>query len=389
MRKTEKRILFQILLELTIHHSCVRLPFETIWIKKELILLKIRMIPALVLCLVLCACSGNKAAETLPPQTEGVTETTLSESVAAEPETQPETTAAAQPPVVTKDPTGEKLSPGGKTWFVAHADGATILTWEFLSPEGTVYSVTETMSLHPGLLLDISKEDTVEVSNVPLSLNGWSAQARFDGPGGSVTTQAAPITVSRSEGAYDTVIEKYRTAMAHKDEGYGVPAQYDVSEMIFYAGHVGYARMDLDGNGTEELIIGGIGYDIPEEPYIFEIFTLENGVPVSVGRSQARSRLFLMADNKIYNEGSSGAASSNFSVMQLSGSQLRFLNGLYTTDTLADGSPSPYTYYFTTSNQYGDLALLPGDNGMEEKVADTFLASWRNAITLPELCLIA
>lgn len=353
--------------------------------------MKIRIFPVLALCLLLCGCGNGKVMETT--QTEPVTEATRIESIATEPETQPETQpgtiAAAQPPVVTKDPTGEKLSPGGKTWFVAHADGATILTWEFLSPEGAVYSVTETMSLHPGLLLDISKEDTVEVSNVPLSLNGWSARARFDGPGGSATTQAALITVSRSEGAYDTAIERYRTAMAHKDEGYGISAQYDVSEMIFYADHVGYARVDLDGNGTEELIIAGIGYDIPEEPYLFEIFTLENNTPVSVARSWARSRLFLMEDNRIYNEGSSGAAYSNFSVMQLSGSQLRFLNGLYTTDTLADGSPSPYTYYFTTSNQYGDLALLAGDNGMEEKVANTFLNSWRASITLPELCLIA
>lgn len=135
--------------------------------------------------------------------------------------------------------------------------------------------------------------------------------------------------------------------------------------------------------------MAGIGYDIPQEPYVFEIFTLENGVPVTVGRSSARSRLFLMADGKIYNEGSSGAASSNFSVMQFSGGQLRFLTGLYTTDTLADGSPSPYTYYYTTSNQYGDLTLLAGDNGMEEKVAETFLSSWRDSITLPQLCLIA
>ena len=106
------------------------------------------------------------------PATEAVTQ----------PPTQPPT-APAQPPVITKDPTGEKLSPGGKTWFVAHAEGATILTWEFLSPEGTVCSVTDTMTLHPGLLLDISKEDTVALQNVPLSLNGWSARARFDGPG--------------------------------------------------------------------------------------------------------------------------------------------------------------------------------------------------------------
>ncbi len=344
----------------------------------------------LALCLLLCGCGAKQPDATIPAQTtaETVPETTLPETTLPE-TTVPETTQAFQPPVITKDPTGEKLSPGGRTWFVAHAEGASLLTWEFLSPDGRVYSITETMSLHPGLLLDGSKEDTVSLENVPLSLNGWSARARFDGPGGSTTTQAALITVTQSEGAYESVIERYRTAMASKDEGSAVSVQYDVSEMILYASHVGYAKRDLDGNGTEELIVAGIGYDIPEEPFLFEIFTLENGTPVSVGRSQARSRLFLMQDNKLYNEGSSGAASSNFSVLQLSGSQLRFLNGLYTTDTLADGSPSPYTYYYTTSNQYGDLALLPGDNGMEEKAANAFLTNWRNSITLPELCLIA
>ena len=346
--------------------------------------MKIQIIPVLTLCLLLCACGGK---EQVPPtQVPSTEQTELQETT--QPETiQPVTTQSAQPPVITKDPTGEKLSPGGKTWFVAHAEGASILTWEFVSPEGTVYSVTEAMSQNTGLQVDISKEDTVQVSSVPLSLNGWSVRARFDGPGGSATSQEALITVSQSEGAYDAVLQRYREAMAHREEG--AWAQYDVSEMILYARHVGYAKIDLDNDGSQELIVAGIGYDIPQEPYVFEIFTLENGVPVTVGRSSARSRLFLMADGKIYNEGSSGAASSNFSVMQFSGGQLRFLTGLYTTDTLADGSPSPYTYYYTTSNQYGDLTLLAGDNGMEEKVAETFLSSWRDSITLPQLCLIA
>ena len=79
-----------------------------------------------------------------------------------------EAPTAPAAPVVTKDPTGEKLAPGGKTWFVAHAEGATILTWEFVSPEGMVYSVTEAMAQNPGLLLDISK--TVSTSSSPMTL---------------------------------------------------------------------------------------------------------------------------------------------------------------------------------------------------------------------------
>lgn len=340
-----------------------------------------KILPILMLCLLLCGCGASQQtpATTAPTETAQM-ETAQMETTQME-TTQPQTTQAPLPPVITKDPTSEKLSPGGKTWFVAHADGATILTWEFLSPDEKVYSITETMDLHPGLELDASQEDTVSLRNVPLSLNGWSARARFDGPGGSTTTQSALITVSRSEGAYDEVIETYRQAVKNQD------GQYDVSEMMLYASHVGYARLDLDADGTDELLVAGIGYDIPDEPCLFEIFTLDGNTPVSVARSTIRSRLFLMQDNKIYNEGSSGV-SDNYSVMQFSGGQLRFLNGLYTTNALADGSPSPYTYYFTTSNQYGDLALLGGDNGMEEKVANTFLNSWRGSITLPELCLI-
>lgn len=142
-----------------------------------------KILPILMLCLLLCGCGASQQT----PATTAPTETAQMETTQME-TTQPQTTQAPLPPVITKDPTSEKLSPGGKTWFVAHADGATILTWEFLSPDEKVYSITETMDLHPGLELDASQEDTVSLRNVPLSLNGWSARARFDGPGGSTTT---------------------------------------------------------------------------------------------------------------------------------------------------------------------------------------------------------
>ncbi len=327
----------------------------------------------LALCMLLCACAQQQPEpQTQPPETTEP-ETTQAETIL------PETTAPAAPPVITKDPLGEKVGPGNSTYFTATAENYTILTWEFVSPDGAVYSVAEVMSQHAGLLVDTSKNNRVDLSKVPLSLNGWSVRARFDGPGGSVTTKDALITVTRSEGAYDPVIARYRAAMQDKS------AAGDVSEMIYYAAHAGYARQDLNGDGQEELIIAGIGYDSPEEPCLFEVFTLENGAPVSVARSQLRSQLFLMNDGKLFNE-SFRDSSSSYSVMQLYGSQLRFLNGLY---TAADGGSGTAAYYFTTSNQYGDPAQAANDNFMEEKVAQTFLKGWRDAICLPELSLIA
>jgi len=347
---------------------------------KELkILMKRFFVLFLALCMLLCACGQQPEPETLPPETTEP-ETTQTQTAPTVQPTQPETTTAAAPPVITKDPLGENLAPGSATYFTATAENYTILTWEFVSPDGAVYSVTETMSRHAGLMVDTSRDNRVDLSKVPLSLNGWSVQARFDGPGGSATTKSALITVTRSEGAYDAVISRYRAAMQDKS------AASDVSEMIYYAAHAGYARQDLNGDGQEELIIAGIGYDDPDEPFLFEIFTLENGVPVSAARSQLQSRLFLMNDGKLLNESFGNVSGSSYGVMQLYGSQLRFLNGLYTVE---DGQSNTAAWYFTTSNQYGDPAQAANDNFMEQKAAQAFLKGWRDAVCLPELSLIA
>ncbi len=340
----------------------------------------------LALALLLCACAKQTAT---PAQeaTQIPTELTQGTEAAARVTEQPTQPAISQPPVVTKDPTGETLSPGGKTWFVAHADGANIITWEFLSPEGKVYSVTDTMTAHPGLLLDISQTDALALEKVPLSLNGWRVRARFDGTGGSVTTQEALVTVKQSQGAYDTVIEQYRQAAEHKQEGAAVCAQYGVSEMLLYASHVGYALQDMDGDGNHELILGGIGYDSGDDPCLFEIYTLVNGQPVSLYQSTVRARLYLMTDGKLYFEGSGGAASGYFSVMQCANGSLQFLNGLYT--VLDDAAESGVSYYYTTSNQYGDPADMAMDNQMEAKAAQSFLDRWWDEVCLPQLCLIA
>lgn len=344
----------------------------------------------LALALLLCACAKQPATHTqeatqIPTEATQVTEVATQTATPAT--VQPTQPPLPQSPVVTKDPTDETLSPGGKTWFVAHADGANIVTWEFLSPEGKIYSVTDTMTAHAGLLLDISQTDTLALEKVPLSLNGWRVRARFDGSGGSVTTQEASITVKQSQGAYDAVIEQYRQATEHKQEGSAISAQYGVSEMLLYASHVGYAVQDLDGDGSNELLIAGIGYDSADDPCLFEIYTLVNGQPVSLYQSTVRARLYLMEDGKVYFEGSGGVASSYFSVMQCVNGSLQFLNGLYTVSDAA--SDSGIAYYYTTANQYGDPAAMAADNKMEEKAAQSFLNRWWDTVCLPQLCFIA
>lgn len=97
--------------------------------------------------------------------------------------------------VITKHPTGEVLSAGGNTWFIAHADNADTLTWMLVSPDGVYYALEDAEALMPGLRLEVLPKDTLGVSNVPEALDGWGVVAWFFGPGGTAETSIAYITV--------------------------------------------------------------------------------------------------------------------------------------------------------------------------------------------------
>ena len=117
---------------------------------------------------------------------------------------------------------------------------------------------------------------------------------------------------------YSSIIEKYRIAKQASVSNPGAAYEYDVSEWIEYFDHVGYALKDLDENGVPELIVAGISPTYDPGPVLFEVFTLENKTPVQLLVSWARSRNFLLPDNRIYNEGSGGASSSGFVLFQVS-----------------------------------------------------------------------
>lgn len=111
------------------------------------------------------------------------------------------TPATSQGPEVkiTKNPTSETLAAGGNTWFIAHADNAKSVTWEVIDPNGKIYSLSEAMSKNPGLVLQVLDDnDTIAVSNVPASVNGWGVQAKFDGEGNSTTTSAAYLNITEN-----------------------------------------------------------------------------------------------------------------------------------------------------------------------------------------------
>ena len=250
-------------------------------------------------------------------------------------------------PVITKNPSSEAIAIGGRTWFIAHADNATSMSWELVDPNGYIHTLADAMALNPGLSLEALEGDTIAVSNVPVSVNGWGVQATFYGTGGAISTSPAYIFVGDFLTAYGSVIEKYRAAKLSGISNYGQAYDNNVSEWISSYDHVGYALKDLDKNGIPELLISGISpiYD-QGSPVLFEVFTLENNSPVQLLISWSRSRKYLMYDNRIYEEGSSGAAYSSLDLYKVVGSYLVFDEGFatYRSDEVENAGSALYHY---------------------------------------------
>ncbi len=245
-------------------------------------------------------------------------------------------------PVVTKNPTNESLSTGGTTWFIAHAINATKLTWQAVSPDGLVYTVSEALALHPGLSLENEANDTLAVRNVPFTLNGWGFQARFDGPGGVALSSVAYLFVADYVTAYQNILNAYRSAY----QVGGHTAQYassnDLSVMIAHSSHVGYAFKDLDKDGTPELLIAGLSTDNTAKSVVYEIYALVNGTPKRMAISTENDRYYLCTDNMILNSGSEGSSHTYYIVYRYGNSRITPVESYISYIT---GSPKDGYYY--------------------------------------------
>ncbi len=92
---------------------------------------------------------------------------------------------------------------------------------------------------------------------------------------------------------------------------------FSVRQATYYTGldpleTVGFLCRDLDGDGQEELLIGESGM-MSAEGYLFDVWTLRDGVPCLALRGWERNRIYLMQTESgygFYNEGANGASES-------------------------------------------------------------------------------
>ena len=124
----------------------------------------------------------------------------------------PVPTAGPGSPVITKDPTDEKVQVGGSCWFVANHRGAILARWHFVAPDGTDLQYDEAAAKFPNLNIHNGEYDSMKLSNIPAELNGYRFYCRFSNNNGAVDSKSALLTV---EGAGVTAAANNTTAEAN------------------------------------------------------------------------------------------------------------------------------------------------------------------------------
>ena len=115
---------------------------------------------------------------------------------------------------------------------------------------------------------------------------------------------------------YAAVFGTYNQLLA---EGWGGEElmAHDLPLLIMYCvgdapfDNIGYLLLDVDGDGTQELLTGTLISDEFYAPIVFEMYTLTpEGSVVRVFSSQERARYYLCEDNSFLFEGANSAADS-------------------------------------------------------------------------------
>ncbi|MDE7297243.1 MAG: VCBS repeat-containing protein, partial [Lachnospiraceae bacterium] len=176
-------------------------------------------------------------------------------------------------------------------------------------------------------------QDGQDGAGMPDNQDGQGGAGTPDGQGNQSGTDPESTKPDPAAG-YASVLNQYRIALKEEwepqrltDEGLSILTRY------CYDGNarenVGFAFLDVDGDGEAELLIGAIAGDPFVERQIFELYTLKDGAPKQVFSGRERSRYYLCEEEDgsfiVANEGSLSAADSEWDYYTLQDGELSLI----------------------------------------------------------------
>ena len=229
-------------------------------------------------------------------------------------------------------------------------------------------SVTEPVTTSPIDTTPAEPEANTQPSSIPVDTQTQS--------------NTSTITIDTP---YSQQIARYYTAISNQwDENAYFEHEMSPLAANYYEGNplnnVGFALLDLDGDGTEELVIGAI-MNAQKDPLVFEIWTLKNGEPVILAQSGSRNRYYLQysAEDNLWSiayEAENGAANRAVYYLFLSDGKFEVMQGI-----LFDAFASENAPWFMTYDLDWDIS---NDMSIDEDTANAVMDAARNIYACTE-----
>ena len=191
---------------------------------------------------------------------------------------------------------------------------------------------------------------------------------------------------SYTDSVYAQQIERYYTALSQQwDES--AYFENEMSPLAVYYGNegnpldnVGFTFMDLDGDDTQELIIGAI-LNAQRDPLVFEIWTLRNDKPVMLAQSGSHNRYYLQYAEEddlwtVAYEAENGAANRAVYYLYLSEGEFNVIQGVIF-DAVADEKSPWFMAYDLDWDVSNDMPI-------DEETANAVMNAERNNYTPTE-----
>lgn len=187
-----------------------------------------------------------------------------------------------------------------------------------------------------GNSLDIDRENIVDESDSDDAIEEEAETGETDDleDGDALQLKLCATYQDILDNAYEVIITDNMVDIVLSDEIFSydgireVKMGHDTEESL---ARIGYTYYDVDGNGIEELIIADTGEGGWNNRIIL-MYTLYDDKPVLLIDGWTRNRYYLLNDGTIYNEGSSGAAYTDFGTYRIAedGSSMKVIDYYYT-----------------------------------------------------------
>jgi hypothetical protein len=156
---------------------------------------------------------------------------------------------------------------------------------------------------------------------------------------------------------YGEIVDLYGDALLDGwvEDDFAVSGLNEMASEIEKPGDLGYIYMDLDDDGNEELLIGPTDPQLYGEGAVFEIYMMEDGIPVEIASSDEDCIYYICEDKTIRREAIQDDGNWEISYFDLKGGDLVCKKMLVMDESLNREEP-----WFVV-NDAEDLAVIGGD----------------------------